>query len=261
MNYKHLGTLICYQGMRDEVAYRCGLMRSEMSKMLGLLRNSLLPFQKKIYLIQAYLLSKGTYNCGTWPELPSVQYAKFHGAILGMYRNAAGQFYVPGGISNMMNDDDLIYGYNLINPMTLLRRARVALFMRVLRKSPPSILELAVHTSTFPKSWSYAVSADLKWLDSCNAFACTYSLDLQFSKWAEALGSSPAEHGRKVAKFCLTPFANISAHWVDTKAAVVYSPLVCHLCGKPENTMQNSRGMALRIIFDYISIQPIVLFA
>ena len=110
--------------------------------------------------------------------------------------------------------------------------------MRVLRKSPPSILELAMHTSEFFKSWSYAVSADLQWLDSCTAFGHKYGSEMDFGKWVEALGASPAEHGRKVAKFCMTPFANIPAHWVDTKVAAMYSPLACQMCGKLEHTMQ-----------------------
>jgi len=95
-----------------------------------------------------------------------------------------------------------------------------------------------MHTSTFYKSWSYAVSADLMWLDSCNAFGHRYGYEMDFSKWVDALGVSPAEYGRKVAKFCMTPFANISTQWIDTKVAATYSPLACHLCGKLENTMQ-----------------------
>jgi hypothetical protein len=49
MSYQHLGTLTSYQGMGGEIAYRCGLMKAETSKMLGLLRNSSIPFRKKIY--------------------------------------------------------------------------------------------------------------------------------------------------------------------------------------------------------------------
>ena len=213
-------------------------MRAETSKMPVLLCNSSSPFRKKIHLIQAYLLSKGTYNCGTWPELLAGQYAKFHGAILGMYRNVAGHFYVPGGVSNLFSDDDLIFEYNLINPMILLRMARVALFMRVLRKSPPSLLELASCTSTFSRSWSNAVSADLMWLDSCNAFGCRYHCGMQFSKWVAAFSISPAAYGRKADKFCMSPFANLSTHWVHSKVAVACFPLVCHLCGRLENSLQ-----------------------
>ncbi len=85
-SYKHLGTRISFKGMAYEVSFRCGLMRAETSKLRAMLRNSELNLYKKIHLFQAYLLSKGAFQCSTWAGLSAVFYRRLHGCILGMYR-------------------------------------------------------------------------------------------------------------------------------------------------------------------------------
>ncbi len=102
--YKHLGTQISFKGMSFELAFRCGLMRAENCKLRSILRNSELFFYKKISLIQAYLLSKGTFQCSTWAALSAAFYRRFHGCILGMYRDALGEFHTPCSVNNMFND-------------------------------------------------------------------------------------------------------------------------------------------------------------
>ena len=127
--YRHLGTGLSYKGMCFEVSARSGIMRQETAKMRKLLRNAELPFFKKIHRIQGYLLSKGTYNCGTWPVLFKSLFSKFHGSILGMYRDASGHNCPFKDVVSMFSNDDIIYKYNLINPMTILRRGRLSLFI------------------------------------------------------------------------------------------------------------------------------------
>ena len=100
------------------------------------------------------------------------------------------------------------------------------------------IANLPVQTATFSRSWSYAVSSDFKWLDSCSAFGNIYGYEMMFSSWVDAFSSCPAEVGRKVMKFCATPFANISTQWVVPKLAGLCSPLSCQVCGKQEDTTQ-----------------------
>ncbi len=68
-SYKHLGTQISFRGMAYEVSFRCGLMSAETSKLRTILRNSELNMYKNIHLIQAYLLSKGTFQCSIWAAL------------------------------------------------------------------------------------------------------------------------------------------------------------------------------------------------
>ncbi len=120
--------------MAYEVSFRCGLMRAETSKLRTILRNSELNFYKKIRLIQAYLLSKGTFQCSTWAALSAAFYRRFHGCILGMYRDALGTYHTPMCVNDMYNDDDIIYNNSLIYPNTLIRMNRLLLFVRIVRK-------------------------------------------------------------------------------------------------------------------------------
>jgi len=132
--YKHLGTQISFKGMCFELAYRCGLMRAETCKLRSILRNSELMFYKKIHLIQAYLLSKGTFQCSTWAALSAVFYRRFHGCILGMYRDALGEFHTPCSVNAMFSDDDILFNNSLMYPYTFIRMNRLLLFVRISRK-------------------------------------------------------------------------------------------------------------------------------
>ncbi len=169
-SYTHLGTLISFEGPCAEAAYRCGIMRVETAKFRSLLRNSQLPFLKKNHSIQAYLLSKGTFQCSTWVYLPVIHFKRFHGCILGMYRDAMG-YYSPVGLNDLFSDDDLLFEHSLIAPMTMIRQARLLLFSRVLLKQPPLIMELVLSLSTSANSWVSGLLGDLRWLVS-HVFFC-----------------------------------------------------------------------------------------
>ncbi len=100
-SYKHLGTLLSYEEAYAEVACRCGILRAETAKFRALLRNSQLPFVKENLLIQAYLLSKGTFQCSTWVDLLVMHCKRFHGCIMGMYWDAMGGDCCPLGLNDL----------------------------------------------------------------------------------------------------------------------------------------------------------------
>ncbi len=179
--YKHLGTQISFKGMNFELAYRCGLMRAETSKLRSILRNSELIFYKKIRLIQAYLLSKGTFQCSTWAALSSSFYRRFHGCILGMYRDALGDYHTPCSVNDMFSDDDIMYNNSLMYPYTLIRMSRLLLFVRIGRKNPPFVLTLLLQATFGKESWVACLQDDLAWLAVSEKFrACAdFSLDLR----------------------------------------------------------------------------------
>ena len=219
-SYKHLGTQISYNGVREEVAYRGALMRSETSKLSRLLRNMALPSPQKINLIQAYFLSKGPFQCGTWPAMLPSAIAKFSGVIINMYRNAYGKHFVPEEFRNMFSNDDLVYEYNLINPLNLIRQARVSLLCRVIYKSPPLVLELAAFLASAPRSWAHTVALDLKWVADCGGYSVNHGCD--FKAWVEEINDcGPMRFRKAISKFISTPFTNIM-----TTQCVVSPPLL-----------------------------------
>ena len=160
-----------------------------------------------------------------------------------MYRDSAGCAFSTKDVSYLVSDNDIVYKYNLVNPMTLIRRGRLSLLARVLRKSPPHIIELATRTASFISGWAYAVSADCMWLDGCGGFGGAFKYQLDFSQWVTELGHDPVGFNKKVSRFCASPYANVSTHRVDQLAPAVagVSPLRCHVCGQPENSEQQLR--------------------
>ena len=122
--------------------------------------------------------------------------------------------------------------------MTILRRARLSLFTRVLRKSPPMVLELAKATADYKDSWAFAVGQDCKWLEDCGVFSSQSNYKADFGKWVEVFSRDPSKFYRIIVKFCSSPFANISLQWAGTGHAGVFSPQRCHICAHEENTTQ-----------------------
>ena len=163
-----------------------------------------------MHVIQAYLLSKGTFQCSTWPGLSVSQYSRFHGCIMGMYRDAAGKYYVPGSCNRLFNDDDVIYEHSLVCPMTLLRSARLQLFVRVLRKSPPAVVQLAAHTHGYKHSWSASIHQDLQWLAASDKFLQCAAFS--FDEWVNFLSVSPGLHGKCIKRCCICTSWHVVPH-------------------------------------------------
>ena len=64
--YKHLGTKISLgTDMSDEITVRTSAMNSCITILAKALRNPRIDVGKKVACAQAYILSKGTFQCGT----------------------------------------------------------------------------------------------------------------------------------------------------------------------------------------------------
>lgn len=116
----------------------------------------------------------------------------------------------------------------------MLRLARLSLFMRIILKSPPSILEVAVLQSkqNFKKGWVHSLMGDLKWITACDDFACGSNWN-SLDQWVSFLSVSPKSYLNKIKAFCKLPFANIPTQWATSNVLLDFSrPLVCGICGK-----------------------------
>ena len=235
--YQHVGTSIAVDlTMCEEVTKRCGMMCTEARNLSkSVLRCPYIPLHKKVTVMQTYILSKGTFQCGAWPGLPDVQYKRFHKCILDIYRSACGNYYKKLGdnetfdVAAMFSDDDLIFQYGFINPRTMLRLAKLSLFSRIVSKQPPALLDLIVAQSSFQKGWAQSLMGDLKWV--------SVSLDLPsplpstIVDWLNIVRPDPRCFSRKEARFCKSPFANICTQWAIGPVLQAFAqPIPCGLC-------------------------------
>ena len=239
--YQHVGTLSPPDlNMAEEVARRNGMMRAESRNLCSkFMHIRSIPKVKKIHVMQAYIMSKGTFQCGTWPALSDAVYKKFHATILSVYRNATGTYFkfkkkgdgssddieIDGDVevNCMFNDDNVIYENNFVCPKTILRFSRLALLFRILRKSPPGLIDLVKlqARTKMKKGWIASVHDDCKWLalSAENADRHEYSL----VQWIELFSSDPTKWFRSVRKFCKSPYANIVSRWADSPQLKVLS--------------------------------------
>ena len=203
--YKHVGTAFsANNSISEEVVLRCGIMRNESRKLFkDFLKNREVSIDKKILVIQAYIISKGSFQCGTWPCLSDVLYKKFHSSLLSVYRRAVGNYYKKGewfDVDTLFTDDELIHKYHFMCPRTIIRLARLALFSRVLVKGPQRLLQLAIATQSYDCGWANAVFKDLHWL--CLSPTFSECSSYTFSQWVDFLSGSPKTYFNAIRKYC-----------------------------------------------------------
>ncbi len=252
--YKHLGTQISFKGMNFELAHRCGLMRAETCKLRSILRNSELCFYKKNHLIQAYLLSKGTFQCSTWAALSAAFYRRFHGCILGMYRDALGDYHTPFSVNSMFSDDDIIFNNSLMYPYTIIRMNRLLLFVRVSMKNPPFVCNLLRQVTFAEGSWSACLLQDLQWLAVSDHFSSCASFNIE--NWMSYFNSHP-KSANAIKRFCASPWANISTHKANINVVGLNHT---HSCGRCPYKCDSNQQLELHLFKHHGIKNPIRLF-
>ena len=138
---------------------RCGTMNEETKRLKNrFLKSKVLSLRTKIILINSYILSKGTYNCGTWPPLLKPCISKFHSTVMAMYRIAAGNYYIKDeDNSHLLSDADVIFHYQFISPINLIKMSNLSLFCRILIKNSEYILSIIRQMSEVPSGWIKSV--------------------------------------------------------------------------------------------------------
>ena len=248
-SYQHVGTMspIAFD-VRDEAIKRCGIMRSE-SRLLSrhIVKVKEIPSEKKISTLQTYVLSKGLFQCSTWPALNDTLYKRFHSTVLGIYRDCTGnggKMVMDGGalcfdVGSMFNDDDVIYQNGFMCPKTMLRFSRLSLFVRIVRKSPPGLIEFMQQLAScnHAKGWVATVVGDLRWLELCEDFAFCQGFNL--NQWVGVVAKDPRRVLSSIRRFCKSPFANITTQWADSPVLKTFAaPLHCYECGATSMSFQ-----------------------
>ena len=175
-----------------------------------------------------FLLSKGTFQCSTWASLNAPMRRRFHGAVMGMYRDALGEFHSPKHVNQLFSDDDIIYDNSLILPYTMIRLARLSLFCRVIKKQCTIVLDLIKHSPPSEGSWCFALVQDLQWLCMSEKFMCCGGFSV--GQWIGFIGANPWA-SNAIKKHCASPWANVSGHIGKApKDNSVECALSCTLC-------------------------------
>jgi len=243
-SYQHLGTCTAVSvSMCEEVTKRNGMMRAETSRLCkAILQVPQIPVPKKIKVVQVYVLTKGTFQCSAWPDLPDPQYKRFHSCILGIYRRTCGNYFKSSStmsvdVAAMFNDDDIIYKYGFMCPRTILRMSRLMLLVRIVAKSPPFLLDLSLSQGKFKRGWVSSIVSDLRWLCGSTKFADC--LEWDFSRWVEYIKGSPHAAAKQIKDYCKSPFANICVQWAKSQVLRTFAdPIDCIMCGKISKSKQ-----------------------
>ena len=224
--YKHIGTFLdCDGGIKSEIAVRSTVIKSEATRMKSrILSNRAVNKSRKIALVQAYIWSKGMFQCGSWPNLQVACYKRIHAAIMFVYRIVLGY-----ETSITMNDDDVINELGVLCPLTLIRARRLCLLARVCQND--LIAHICHETAGIDRSWANACSSDLHWLCQFPKFGTWKGFSLL--QWFADIRADPKGFKKQVMTVCVMPFANIVSQWATTKAlAHLGSTYQCHLCEK-----------------------------
>jgi len=228
--YKHMGTKTC---LGSEVAHRCAIVCTACKSFSHIFKNELVSDSKKVSVVRAYLVSKGAHNCSTWPALPPHLSAKFHHAIMSVYRKALG-LTVSAANAHLpiVPDDEIISEYGIVAPLNLIRCARMQLFVRILMKSPTDLLEILLSTIDYcPKKrssnpWSAEVLNDFKILALHDRRFSGSLRDIIVN-----LPSIP-NPSRIVRRLMYNEFANLDVPNASVKPPRHLIPMNCYLCDK-----------------------------
>jgi len=109
------------------------------------------------------------------------------------------------GIENI-NDEDILYQYNITNPSTMIRVARLSLWSRILCKAPKLVIDLCMDLASIKIGWPNAVQDDLKWL--CGSAKYEKSAATTFEDWAAEIKGNRKGFINNFTKFSKLRYVN-----------------------------------------------------
>ena len=190
-------------------------------------------------MLQVYILTKGTLQCGTWSQLSPSAAKRFHSCIIELYRDVSGHYYGNRQDKQVISDDDLLYQYELMSPETIIRIARLSLFCRICIKAPDPLRNLVKDMHVFCSGWTASVVSDLKWLQLDPAFESGNGFSVE--EWVKYVAEYPRTFKKLISKFARTRIANLHTETIvtDRDASIPSGCLhSCNLCSFQANTLQ-----------------------
>ena len=237
--YQHMGTKLAVKGMAPEVTKRIVCMTSGINQYSAVLNNPRISTKTKMTVVTVYLLTRGTFQCSTWPVLTQHQFKRFHGKTVGIYRKATNNcFDVSNPTGDMFSDADIVNEYKLLAPSTILRNARIQLLFRMFIKNPRAVIDMFFMCCGFLKGWMEAIESDLRFLNILIPGFYNGSIKV-FGEYLFQLGNPELRTlARKVKRVFRTPFANILTDECRDVLQVRTLNFPCLHCTEVKDTFQ-----------------------
>ena len=123
--------------MGTEVAIKAQVVRSTAKPLYKhVLANRLIDESTRASLAFSLVLSKLMYNVGVWPDLPAIDFRRFHNAVMYVYRAVANK---PRSKHTGCSVASVLQGIDVIAPRYLQRMGRILLYARLLVRSHGAI--------------------------------------------------------------------------------------------------------------------------
>ena len=107
-----------------DLAIRLNSMDSAATKFVKrLFPDESVPDARKLNVLSTYLLSRGLFHIGTWPNLGPKLEHKVHTRVMKLYRDAAGEKWT--GDDTNLSDQQVIEKHELVAPLNLVVLARL----------------------------------------------------------------------------------------------------------------------------------------
>ena len=204
--YKHVGTRFPF--MSSEVVSRCQAMKCGSFALRNkVLKNEGIKESKRMCILQTYILTKGTFQCGTWSDMSPFAKSKFHGCIMSLYRDVLGCYHGNTKSRQVISDSDMLYSKDIMCPETIIKIARLSLFCRICVKAPPILKNIVVDLARINCGWAAEVCLDLRWL--CGHEKFSECIDRPFNDWMQYVTDSPKVFRKAVKAYAKTRYANI----------------------------------------------------
>lgn len=204
--FKHVGTKFG-TNLDAEVSARSAIMTSGATCLKKkILHNENIKLDKRIAILSAYVFTKGTFQCCTWSELSPAAFKKINGSILGLYRSAIGMCHGNKNNKGNITDSDLLYRYDITNPDTMIRTARLSVWFRILCEAPMVLTMLCHDMASKSIGRPEAVKQDLRWLSGSSVYSST--TERTFEDWSGYIRANSKSFRGLIKKYSKTRCAN-----------------------------------------------------
>ena len=159
---KHLGTTATVRGgMSLEITRRFALMWESLRALKPILSRDSLSVDRKNGVVSLYLLTRGLFQCGSWPQLTLANSTKVHSGVMKLFRYCVGLYSVPQ--AGDPTDEEVLKSSKGTAPLNQLREARITLLIRLLKKGHLKLLATLMVSKKANRSWFSSVWKDLLW--------------------------------------------------------------------------------------------------
>jgi hypothetical protein len=187
----------------------------------------------KVLVVRSLLLSRGLFSSSTWAGLTSAESQRIHCNVMYAYRSATASHYCEA--ESPVSDQHLLLQHGLIAPFTLVRLARLILFLRILQNANQFLIGLVFSARNGKRAWLKSVTLDLAWLASvdlmCEVPVFKASVHWSVQQWALSFRDNPKLAKRRIKELCSLPHANILDGVTAKVSQFSLGAWPCYECG------------------------------